>query len=251
VVYNRPYRRHYYPVRYHYYGTFYNNYRPTTSIGVRQGHNVYRNSSYATANRSSRNITTITSNANSRRSLAQNNNTKKISPQSNRQHTNMGRNISATANPFNTVKRIEKKALAASSKTPNTHIKRDYRVTTSNSSDNNNYKKRALNSKSQGINTQAARQRVNHTNKGFIRTNNTGTVEKSGYTNKPNSTKPRTYNINETKTRHTQVAKHTVNKPETILKSKVSRTMESNKTRVSQNRSSSDMNIKSNFRSRL
>ncbi|TNJ46496.1 hypothetical protein KFZ70_13775 [Tamlana fucoidanivorans] len=58
VVYNRPYRVNYYPVRYTYRRPFYNNYRPVTSVG-RRSNVIQRNRSYATANRSRKNITQV------------------------------------------------------------------------------------------------------------------------------------------------------------------------------------------------
>ena len=70
VVYNRPYRQFYNPIRYVYNRPFYNNYRPTTSVYGRRGHNVARNKNYATANRSSRNVTKVNRNANIGRSVA-------------------------------------------------------------------------------------------------------------------------------------------------------------------------------------
>src|SRR5690606_20293780 len=59
VVYNRPYRRYYEPVRYVYTRPFYNNYRPRTAVATRRGDVIARNRSYATVNRSSRNVTRV------------------------------------------------------------------------------------------------------------------------------------------------------------------------------------------------
>ena len=57
VVYNRPYRQFYNPVRYTYNRGFQNNYRPRTAIASRRGNKITRNRSYATVNRSKRNVT--------------------------------------------------------------------------------------------------------------------------------------------------------------------------------------------------
>lgn len=65
VVYNRPYRQYYSPVRYTFNRSFYNNYRPRTAVATRRGNVIHRNRSYATVNRSSRNVTKV-NNYNSR-----------------------------------------------------------------------------------------------------------------------------------------------------------------------------------------
>lgn len=65
VVYNRPYRQYYNPVRYTFNRSFYNNYRPRTAVATRRGNVINRNRSYATVNRSSRNVTKV-NNYNSR-----------------------------------------------------------------------------------------------------------------------------------------------------------------------------------------
>ena len=98
VVYNRPYRRYYYPMRYNYCRPFYNNYRPRTSIGGRRGNTVYKNSRYATVNRSKRNRTTVNTNNNSRRAVAQNKSRQNYEvknrnkTQAKKQYTSMSRN---------------------------------------------------------------------------------------------------------------------------------------------------------------
>lgn len=66
VVYNRPYRQFYNPVRYTYNRRFQNNYRPRTAIANRRGNSINRNRTYATANRSNRNVTQINRTSRSR-----------------------------------------------------------------------------------------------------------------------------------------------------------------------------------------
>ncbi|WMI64730.1 hypothetical protein RBH94_11740 [Aestuariibaculum sp. YM273] len=74
VVYNRPYRQYYKPVRYKYHRPYYNNYRPRTAVANRHGNTIKRNRSYATVNRSPKNVTHVNRNAGSNRYIADNRN---------------------------------------------------------------------------------------------------------------------------------------------------------------------------------
>ncbi|NJX15196.1 hypothetical protein [Tamlana crocina] len=210
VVYNRPYRRYYKPIRYTYSRPFYNNYRPRTSVATRRGHTINRNRSYATVNRSKRNITKINRHSTSRRYAAQ--------------------NETARRNSNNIIKRS----------TPNVKrqvVKRENTKVVRTPSRNN----------SQINKTQRTREIVRNTpNRNNNSSYRISTRQKNNLVaQKPKSTNKRTY-TRSSNTRNTQVAQRkSVNKPRTVQRRTVNKATNNKKTRAANNRSRSNNNTRS------
>lgn len=238
VVYNRPYRRHYYPVRYNYYRPFYNNYRPNTAVGRRQGNTIYRNSRYATANRSSRNRTTINRSVNSRNSVAHNNNNRNYyskgrSSKTNRTYTSMNRNNKS------------KNAYKNSSSVNNLNKRTKSKTVTPNRSNSDFYRNKSTMVSNSGKGTSLKRA----TSSKYSKTNNTiakNDIKRTSHVyRKPNNSKSRKYNKTHKSTRNTQVTKRNTS---------TSRVAQQNKTTgYKQNsiRNSKKGNIKSSSRRRV
>lgn len=97
VVYNTPYRQYYNPVRYRFNKSFYNNYRPITAVATRRGNTISRHQSYATVNRSRRNVTKV----NTYNSRAYRNNNSNTMRRNSNQVKNYSHNRVATTNSNN------------------------------------------------------------------------------------------------------------------------------------------------------
>ncbi|MDO6759394.1 hypothetical protein Q4566_04210 [Tamlana sp. 2_MG-2023] len=122
VVYNKPYRTHYRPVRYRYVRPFINNSRPRTAIATRRGHTINKNRGYATAYRSSRNITTTNRVEKNRKSTLNKNYKSRNNTVAQRSHkpktinsrdskTKINKNKNTVKNPNNTNARISNRTV--------------------------------------------------------------------------------------------------------------------------------------------
>lgn len=224
VVYNRPYRKHYAPIRYAYKRPFYNNYRPRTAIATRRGSKIHRNRSYATAHRSARNRTHITSGVNYRREATQT--------------TTRNRN---TALNTNRSSRVHSQNINRRSAVKNENIRsKNVRNTANNTRANLN------------------RNTVNHSNKQRTNARN----RKTEVTKKPNSINSRRYNKISNTTRKKQdvaprtrsyqpkTAQRTVtrsSKPKSTQRS-VSRSVQSKQRAIQSRNTSSNNNTRSTSR---
>ncbi|WP_136481151.1 hypothetical protein [Cognatitamlana onchidii] len=213
VVYNRPYRRYYYPVRYNYCRPFYNNYRPRTAVGVRRGHTIYRNSVYATANRNTRNRTTISNNHSSRRSYANNKSRLRNNTTINRKNLNNNNRRNYT----NSNKQVKYNRKQYASRLDKTIVKRE----------NYNNSTRRIHEKNSSPSARA--KHVSQQNR---------IISKTRLDKKPKHSNSRTYN----KKQNSKIS---------TPSKRIIKTSEHNTRRVaSHNRNSSNNNIKSSLRRR-
>jgi len=171
VVYNRPYRQYYEPVRYVYTRPFYNNYRPRTAVASRRGEMIVRNSSYATVNRSSKNITQINKSARSDYSDSRNSQIAKRDYSTNRGSHDERRNY---------ISREDNSSRYSQPKSPSqTRESNRY-------SDNRDYSHRESTKKTQG----------NFSNNNASRNSNLDLNRNYSDSKKPNSSGSRIYNEN-------------------------------------------------------
>ncbi|WP_282122359.1 hypothetical protein [Algibacter mikhailovii] len=232
VVYHKPYRRYYYPVRYTYNRRFYNNYRPYTSIGSKHGKHIYKNSRYATVNRSKHNVTSINRNASSRRvnkkhkeKYASKGNS--VKTKRNNQYASITRNNRAKTHNTNMRSNGTPSAFKTSE---DKDFNRKSNTMTLNSSSKNNIKRRVVNQNTRVKYTKKERPNVNH--------NNISSQE-------PKRFNTRKYNIETRSSNSNKIVRYNTKTNSITKKNKVSNAIKNKKNNFTQNRSNSNKTIKS------